>query len=70
MPSWHDYHIIALIPGTIHQGIDHVYPQLPGGNPSLAELKPSHIEQRRILYPMTSVVCALSTARRVSSRVG
>ena len=39
MPSWRNYHSIALVRGTILRAIDHVYLQLPGGNPPLAELK-------------------------------
>jgi hypothetical protein len=38
MPSWHNYHSIALVLGTIHQTIDCVYLLHPGGNPLLAEL--------------------------------
>jgi len=64
MPSGGDYDCIALILGTILRTINGVYLQLPDGNPSLAELKALQSEQRRILYPMTSGGCALSTARR------
>jgi len=39
MPSWRDYHRIALVLGTILRTINCVYLQLPGGNPPLAELK-------------------------------
>ena len=70
MPSWHVFHTIALILGAILPTIDCVYLQLPGGNPPLAELKASQIAQCRILYPMTSVGCAFSTARCVGSCVG
>jgi len=45
MPSWRDYHRIALVLGTILRTIDCVYLQLPGGNPPLAELKASQSEQ-------------------------
>ena len=45
MPSWRDYHRIALVGGTILRTIDCVYLQLPGGNPPLAELKASQSEQ-------------------------
>jgi len=38
MPSWRDYHRIALGLGTILQTIDYVYLQLTGGNPPLAEV--------------------------------
>jgi len=64
MPSWHNYHRIGLVLGTILQTIHFVYLQLPGGNPPLPELQASQSEQWRILYPMTSVACAFSTARR------
>jgi len=64
MPSWRDYHHIALVLGTILRTMDCEYLQLPGGNPTLAELKASQSEQCRILYPMTSDACACSTARR------
>jgi len=43
--------------------------QLHGGNPPLAELKASQSDQWRILYPMTSDVCAFSTSRCVGSPV-
>jgi len=69
MSSWRNYHRIAHVLGTILRTIDCVYLQHPGGNPPLAELKASHIEQWRIFYPMTSVACAFSTARHVGSRV-
>jgi hypothetical protein len=39
MPSWRDYHSIALGLGTILRVIDCVYLQLPGGNSTLEELK-------------------------------
>ena len=65
MPSGRVYHRIALILETILRTIDCVYLQLPGGNPPLAELKASQSEQLRILYPMTSVASAFSTARRL-----
>jgi hypothetical protein len=45
MPSWRDYQRIALVLGTILQTSDCVYLQLPGGNPTLAELKASQSEQ-------------------------
>jgi hypothetical protein len=45
MPSWLDYHSIALVLGTILQTIDCAYFQLLGGNPPLAELKASQSEQ-------------------------
>jgi hypothetical protein len=45
MPSWCDYHRIALVLATILQTIDCVYIQLPDGNPPLAELKASQSEQ-------------------------
>jgi hypothetical protein len=64
MPSWRNYHSIALVLDTMHRTIDCVYLQLPGGNPSFAELKAFQMEQGRILYPMTSVPCAFSTAWR------
>jgi len=64
MSSWRNDHSIALVLGTIHQTIDCVYVPLPGGNPPLAELKALQMEQCRIFYPMTSVACAFSTARR------
>jgi len=63
MPSWRDYHRIALVLGTILRTIDCLYLQLPDGNPPLAELKASQSEEWRILYPITSVACAFSTAR-------
>ena len=70
MPSWCDYHSIALVLGKILRTIDCVYLQLPGGNSHLAELKVSQSEQWSIIYHMTSVAYAFSTARRVGSRVG
>jgi len=45
MPSWRDYHRIALVLGTILRTIDCVYLQLPGGNPPLAELQALQSEQ-------------------------
>ena len=33
MPSWREYHRIALVLGTIFRTIDCVYLQLPVGNP-------------------------------------
>jgi hypothetical protein len=45
MPSWRDYQHIALALSTILRTIDSVYLQLPGGNPTLAELKASQSEQ-------------------------
>jgi len=63
MPSWRDYHRIALVLGTILLTIHCIYPQLPRGNPPLAELQASQSEQQRILYPMTSVAYAFSPAR-------
>jgi len=45
MPSWRDYHRIALVLGTILRTIDFVYLQLPGENPPLAELQESQSEQ-------------------------
>jgi len=63
MTSWHDYHSIDLVLGTILQTIDCVYLQLPCCNPHLAEGKASQCEPCHILHPMTSVVCACSTAR-------
>jgi hypothetical protein len=45
MPSWHNYHPIALVLGTILSTIDCVYLQLPDGNPALAELNASQSEQ-------------------------
>jgi hypothetical protein len=45
MPSWRDYQRIALVLGTILRTIDCVYLLLPGGNPTLAELKTSQSEQ-------------------------
>jgi hypothetical protein len=63
MRSWRNYHRIALVLGTILRTIDCVYLQLSDGNPPLAELKASHSEKSRILYPMTSVAFAFSTAR-------
>jgi len=65
MPSWREHHSIALVPGTILWTIVCVYVQPPGGIPTLAEMKALHMEQWHILYPMTSVVCAFSTARGV-----
>jgi len=41
MPSWHGYHSIALVVGTILGTIDPIYLQLPGGNSPVAELKAS-----------------------------
>jgi len=70
MPSWREYHSIALLLGTVLQIIVCVYRQFPCGNSSLAKLKASQIEEWRILYPMTSIACAFSTARCVGSRVG
>ena len=64
MPSWCNFHRIALVLGTILRTIHCVYLQLPGGNPCFAELKALQSEQSHILYPMTSVACAFSTARR------
>jgi hypothetical protein len=45
MPSWDNYHRIALSLGTILRTIDCVYLQLPGGSPTLGELKASPNEQ-------------------------
>jgi hypothetical protein len=45
MPSWHDYHRIALVLGMILRTIDWIYLELPGGNPPLAELKASQSKQ-------------------------
>jgi hypothetical protein len=45
MPSWRNYHCIALVLGTIHQTINCVYLQLPSGNPPSAELKALQMEQ-------------------------
>jgi len=45
MPSWRNYHRVALVLGTIHRTIDCVYLQLPGANPPLAELKALQMEQ-------------------------
>ena len=69
MPSWRDHHSIALILCTVLRTIDCVYSQLPSGNPPWAELKASQIEQYCMLYLMTSVACAFSTARRVVRHV-
>jgi hypothetical protein len=38
MPSWREYHCVALVLGTILRTIDCVYLQLPGGNSPLPEL--------------------------------
>jgi len=62
MPSWRHYHSIAFVPGTILHTIDCVYLQGPRANPSVVELNASQIKQWHILYPMTSVACASSTA--------
>jgi len=70
MPSWRDYHDIALGLGTILRTINCVYLQLPGGNPPLAELEALQSEKWCILYSMKAVVCAFSTGRHVGSRVG
>ena len=70
MPSWHGYHSYALVPGTILWTIDCVYLQLPSGHPPLAELKALQSEQCRILYSITSVGWAFSTARCCGSLVG
>jgi hypothetical protein len=64
MPSWRDFHRIALILGTILRTIVCIYLQLPGGNHSLAELNASQSEQWWILYPTKSLACAFCTARR------
>jgi len=69
MPSSRGYHSIALGLGTILWTINCIYLQLPGGIPPLAELQVSQSEPWRILYTMTSVACAISTARRVGSHV-
>jgi hypothetical protein len=45
MPSWQDYHCIALFRCTILQTIDCVFLQLSVGNAPLAELKASQSEQ-------------------------
>jgi hypothetical protein len=45
MPSWRNYHRIALVLGTIHRTIDCLYLQLPGGYPPLAKLQALLIEQ-------------------------
>jgi hypothetical protein len=45
MPSWRNYHHIALVIGTILRTIDSLYLQLPGGNPTLVELKELQSEQ-------------------------
>jgi len=45
MPSWRDYHRIALVLGTILRTIDCVYLQRPGGDPPFAELQASQSEQ-------------------------
>jgi hypothetical protein len=44
MPSWRAYHRVALVVGTILRTIDCVYLQLPGGHPTMAELKASRSE--------------------------
>jgi hypothetical protein len=45
MPSWRNYHRIALVLGTILETIDRVYLQLSGGNLPLPELTASQSEQ-------------------------
>jgi hypothetical protein len=45
MPSWRDYHRMALVLGKILGTIECVYIQFPCGNPTLAELKASQSEQ-------------------------
>jgi len=70
MLSWHSYHRIALVLGTILRTIDYVYLQLPSGNRPLAELNTLQSEHWGVPYPMTSVMCAPSTARRVANLVG
>jgi hypothetical protein len=44
MPSRRDYRRIALILGTQLRTIHCRYVTLPGGNPTLADLKPSQSE--------------------------
>jgi hypothetical protein len=63
MPSWRNYHGIALVNGTVHRTIDCVYLQLPGGHLPLEELEALEMEQWRIFYPITSGACAVSTDR-------
>jgi len=70
IPSWRSYYPFALVPDAILWTIDYVYLQLPGGNIPLGELKTLQCKQWRILYPITSVECAFSTARYVGSRDG
>jgi hypothetical protein len=64
MPSWCDYHPIALVIGTIHPTIDCVYLLLPGWYPPLAELQPSQANnevfsiqwhQLRVVFPLLGV---------------
>jgi hypothetical protein len=70
MPSWCNYHRIALIFGTLLQIIIFVYLQLNGGNLPYAVLKVLKSEQYRIVHLVTSVACVFSTTRFVGSRVG
>jgi hypothetical protein len=70
MPSWCNYHRIALVFGTLLQIIIFVYLQLNGGNPPYAVLKVLQSEQYGILHLVTSVACVFSTTRFVGSRVG
>jgi len=62
--SWRDHHRIAFVLGLRLETIDCVYLQLSGGIAPLAELNVGQSEQSRILYSMTSVALAFSTARR------
>jgi len=70
MPLWCNHHTIILTFAIIVWTIDGVYCQLSSRNPILAELKELQSKQWHILYHMTSVGCAFSTARHVGSRVG
>jgi len=70
MCSWREYHSTVLVLGTILRTLDCVYLQLSGRNPSFAKLKVWENAQWCIVYPMTPVACAVSTARHVVSCLG